>query len=404
MQPDHLSCCHEAFCLTNASPKAKIEIMGNMTNKSKLKRDRKNVKQDVSNPGLRLFPELKSSSIESRSPTPDDPALRRFIPAPDVEVSKEFAKLRILDWREKRPARIKEIKPFADSIICGDSESVLKTLPSDCIDSIVTSPPYWNVIDYGFEGQIGECDYDEYLMQLLGVWKECERILAPNGKLCINTPIMPISKKVIPNQHTRHLKNLNNDIESVILDNLTLNRFSLYIWQKQTTEKMFGSYPYPPNLYEQNTIEFINVFVKNGKPKALDKKIKECSRLNEKQWMNLTRQIWSLYPEDVKRVSHPAPFPESMPNRIIAMYTFASAPEFDPPFPGDIVLDPFNGTGATCVAAKKLGRRYIGIDLSPHFCISAQKRLNHAIPDGRVFLLPDKNGEPANGQFQKAMF
>jgi DNA modification methylase len=330
--------------------------------------------------------------------------LRRFIPAPDVEVSKEFAKLGILDWREKQPAHLENIDDIADSTICGDSESVLKAMPSDSVDCIVTSPPYWNVIDYGFKGQIGECDYDEYLMQLLGVWRECERILTPNGKLCINTPIMPISKKVIPNQHTRHLKNLNNDIESVILDHLTLNRFSLYIWQKQTTEKMFGSYPYPPNLYEQNTIEFINVFVKNGKPKALDKKIKERSRLNEKQWMNLTRQIWSLYPEDVKRVSHPAPFPETMPNRLIAMYTFAAAAELDPPFAGDIVLDPFNGTGATCVAAKKLGRRYVGVDLSPHFCISAQKRLNHAIPDGHVFLLPDKNGEPANSQFQKAMF
>ena len=98
--------------------------------------------------------------------------------------------------------------------------------------------------------------------ELLEVWRECERVLLPNGKLCINTPILPIPKAVMPDQHTRHLKNLNNDIEATILTQLSLERFSLYIWQKQTTEKMFGSYPHPPNIFEQNTVEFINVLVK----------------------------------------------------------------------------------------------------------------------------------------------
>jgi DNA modification methylase len=233
-------------------------------------------------------------------------------------------------------------------------------------------------------------------MQLLSVWKECERVLCPNGKLCINTPIMPISKKVIPDQHTRHIKNINNDIESVILDHLRLERYSLYIWQKQTTEKMFGSYPYPPNIYEQNTIEFVNVLIKPGPPKKLPMKIKEKSRLTEKEWMNLTQQIWRLYPEDVKRANHPAPFPESLPNRLIAMYAFAADLEDKIPFRGDIVLDPFAGTGATCVAAKKLGRRFIGIDLSPDFCISAAERIERTRYDGRIFVIQnDKNAETA---------
>jgi modification methylase len=106
---------------------------------------------------------------------------------------------------------------------------------------------------------------------------------------------------------------------------------------------------------------------------VIPKPVKEASRLTEKQWMDLTRQVWTLYPEDVKRARHPAPFPESLPNRLIAMYTFAAVPAAS--FPGDLVLDPFCGSGATCAAAKRAGRRFIGIDLSPHFCLMARERL-----------------------------
>jgi DNA modification methylase len=121
--------------------------------------------------------------------------------------------------------------------------------------------------------------------------------------------------------------------------------------------------------------------------------VKEASRLSESQWLNLTRQVWQIYPEDVRRVSHPAPFPEALANRLTAMYTFAAAAAGGTDFPGDIVLDPLSGTGATCVAAKKLGRRYTGIDLSPHFCVAAAQRLSRARRDDRVFLC--RRGRPS---------
>jgi modification methylase len=364
--------------------------MASPAKKSKLKRDRKSVA--VARDGL--FAEALSERIENRSPTSEDPVLRRFIPGPNVDEASDLRRLGVIDWRTDRPAvAVPDINTYANRIICDDSESALKRLPSDSVHCIITSPPYWNVIDYGFEGQLGFCSYEDYLGQLLGVWRQCERILVPNGKLCINAPIMPISKAVMPDQHTRHVKNISNDIEASILRGLTLQRFSLYIWQKQTTEKMFGSYPYPPNIYEQNTIEFINVFVKPGKPEKVPKEAKETSLLSETEWMNLTRQIWALYPEDVKRAHHPAPFPESMPNRLLAMYTFAEGHNGGEAFAGNIVLDPFNGTGATCVAAKKLGRRYIGIDLSPHFCLMAQKRLDRTLPDPRIWMISDKKIE-----------
>jgi DNA modification methylase len=231
-------------------------------------------------------------------------------------------------------------------------------------------------VDYGVEGQIGQSSYERYLDDLLDVWVEAERVLVPNGKLCINTPIVPVPKKVDNSTHTRVLKNLNNDIEFTILTRgrCSLQRYSLFIWQKQTSVKMFGSYPYPPNLYEDNTIEFINVYVKPGKPRSLPKTVKEGSKLTQEQWLNLTMQIWPIYPEDVSRTGgHPAPFPVKLPQRLTLMYTFAAVPAVG--FPGDVVLDMFAGTGATCLAAKSTGRRFIGIDLNPEYCAFARDRL-----------------------------
>ena len=270
----------------------------------------------------------------------------------------------------------KKADDLVNEIICGDAAETLRRLPDESIHLVVTSPPYWNLADYGVKGQTGQTDYQTYIHDLLEVWIEVERVLIPNGKLCINTPIIPVPKKVYNKSHTRQLKNINNDIEHSILASgkCFLERYSLFIWQKQTSVKMFGSYPFPPNLYEDNTIEFINVYVKPGKPRKLSKEIKEASRLSQEEWLNLTMQVWPIYPENVSRTGgHPAPFPVILPQRLILMYTFKAAPDMG--FPGDIVLDPFNGTGATCLASKQTGRRYIGIDLNPEYCAFSKKRL-----------------------------
>lgn len=276
---------------------------------------------------------------------------------------------------------------FVNKIINDDALDVLSKVPSECAALAVTSPPYWNTVDYGIRGQIGQTSYEQYLADLLPIWKEMERVLIPNGKLAIITPIMPIPKKVINKNHTRHLKNINNDIERSILDNLAgLQRFSLYIWQKQTSVKMFGSYPYPPNIYEDNTIEFINVYVKDGVPLSIPRQAKEASALTQEEWRNLTMQVWPIYPEDVQRAGgHPAPFPVVLPQRLIMMYTFKECPETD--FEGDIVLDMFNGTGATCVAARALGRKWIGVDLHPGYCEIARNRVKYETVDPHCIML-----------------
>ena len=273
-----------------------------------------------------------------------------------------------------QPESAGDAEPVPNSVVCGDARKVLAHIPSESIRLIVTSPPYWDFVDYRVAGQIGQSSYERFLEDLLDVWKECHRVLAPNGKLCINTPILPVEKARTPHLHTRELKNLNNDIERTILDSTPLRRYSLYIWQKQTTEKMFGSYPYPPNIYENNTIEFINVLVKPGRPSRVPRAVKEASRISQADWIDLTRQVWWMYPEDVSRSGdHPAPFPELLPMRLIRLYSFESAP--DAGFAGDVVLDPFGGMGTTAVAAKSLGRRFISIDISPEYTQAALSRV-----------------------------
>lgn len=348
------------------------------TSWNKLKRHRRSV---VDGPEAELCAE--GGSILAVRPTAERPALRRYVPAQHPCLEAELTGSGVLDWRQGAEA-VDDIERVADRVILGDAREVLARLPASSVACVITSPPYWNTVDYGTEGQIGSTSYEVYLSQLLEVWRECERVLIPNGKLCINAPILPIPKVVAPDSHTRHLKNLSNDIEATILGALSLQRFSLYIWQKQTTEKMFGSYPFPPNLFEQNTVEFINVYVKPGKPRVIPRAAKEPSRLTESQWMDLTRQVWQLYPKDVRRRQHPAPFPEALPNRLIAMYTYAACPEHG--LPGDVVLDPFCGTGATCVAARKLGRRFIGVDLEPDFVLATARVVSEARYDGVIAL------------------
>jgi DNA modification methylase len=254
-----------------------------------------------------------------------------------------------------------------NTIYVGHAAKVMSTWPDGCIDCIITSPPYWTAVSYSGGPSILPT-YKEFLADLQTVWSECERVLRPNGKLCIVAPIMPIPQAIIK-QDTRHLKNIAFDIEHGILSQTKLQRYGLFIWRKQTSKQMFGSYPHPGNLLENNTSEFINVYVKPGKPPKFSVERKAANELTNALWVDLIQQIWNMHPSDVKRVhGHPAPFPEKLPARLLQLYTYS----------GEIVCDPFVGTGTTCAVAKSMNRRYIGIDINPQYVKLARQKVADA--------------------------
>ncbi|HKV97636.1 MAG TPA: DNA methyltransferase, partial [Gammaproteobacteria bacterium] len=119
-------------------------------------------------------------------------------------------------------------------LIVGHAATVMADLPPGCIDLIVTSPPYWTAVEYA-GGNNSWTSYEDYLADLQAVWAECARVLRPNGKLCINAPVLPVPQTII-RQQTRHLKNIAFDIDHGLLTNTDLVRYALFVWQKQTSK------------------------------------------------------------------------------------------------------------------------------------------------------------------------
>lgn len=249
-------------------------------------------------------------------------------------------------------------------------------LPDNSVQLIVTSPPYFNIKDYSLDGyqknkkaqkvsgQIGDiADYQKYIDEMVLVWKECERVLKPNGKLIVNTPLMPMLKKNMITHYNRHIFNINNDIEHSILKKTNMFLMDVYLWNRTNPSKklMFGSYPYPRNFYAQNTTEFITVFVKDGIPENnLPAKIKERSKLSQKEWVEFTKQIWNIPipgKGDLAFGEHSAIMPEEIIRRCVRLFTFVE----------DIVLDPFAGSGTTLKVAKELERNFVGYEISKSY-------------------------------------
>lgn len=256
------------------------------------------------------------------------------------------------------------------------SSENMSEIENDSIRLIITSPPYFNVKDYGIDEQIGKSSetYEHYIESMLPVWKECFRILKPNGKLCINTPIMPMEKKIYSTHYNRDILNINNDVEQSILNHTAFYRYGSIIWDKGSTDQlMMGSYPYPPNFYLLNTIEYINIFVKDGQPEKISKEIKDKSKLSKEEWREYISTIWRFAPE--RNRDHPAPFPVELPFRLIKMYSFVD----------DIIIDPFMGSGTTAVAALLTNRKYIGYEINPAYIQLTHNRLQQ-VKQGRLFI------------------
>ncbi len=274
---------------------------------------------------------------------------------------------------------------FIDAVFFKDSRK-MDELPDNSVQLIVTSPPYFNIKDYSLDGrqekktgrkkkgQIGDiADYAKYIDELLIIWKECERVLKPNGKMAVNTPLMPMPKNAFSTHYNRHIFDIDSDIKYSIINNTHLFLLDVYIWNRTNPSKkmMFGSYPYPRNFYAQNTAEFISVYVKDGQPENnIPPEIKEKSKLTQDEWVNFTKQIWSIPipgKGDIAFGKHSALMPEEIVRRCVRLFTFVN----------DVVLDPFAGSGTTLKVAKKEKRHYVGYEISVSYKTVINEKLQN---------------------------
>jgi site-specific DNA-methyltransferase (cytosine-N4-specific) len=256
------------------------------------------------------------------------------------------------------------------------SASNMAELPDNSVQVIITSPPYFNIKDYSKDGHQDDKhskkkkqdmgaykSFDDYINGLVLVWKECERVLKPNGKLCINVPLVPMLKSQMQTHYNRDIFDLQSHIQQSILRNTKLYLMDLYIWNRTNSSKklMFGSYPYPRNFYAQNSCEFITVFVKDGKPEnGVSQNIKDESQLTQEEWVEFTKQIWNIPipgKGDIAFGIHSAIMPEEIVRRLVRLYSFV----------GELILDPFTGSGTTLKVAKEHNRHYVGYEIYDHY-------------------------------------
>jgi len=254
-------------------------------------------------------------------------------------------------------------------IVIGDSRE-LTEIEDESVHLVVTSPPYWQLKDYEDKGQIGFNDtYEEYINNLNLVWSECNRVLIPGCRLCINIgdqfarSVYYGRYKVIPIR-TEIIK---------FCETIGFDYMGAIIWQKVTTcnttggASIMGSFPYPRNGILKIDYEFILLFKKLGKARRVSKKTKEKSRMTTEQWNEFFSGHWNFPGE--KQNKHLAAFPEELPGRLIRMFSFV----------GDTVLDPFLGSGTTSLAAKNLGRNSVGYEVNPEFLSYIEEKIgiNH---------------------------
>nr|KXH71695.1 MAG: hypothetical protein AM325_02335 [Candidatus Thorarchaeota archaeon SMTZ1-45] len=245
-------------------------------------------------------------------------------------------------------------------VVIGDS-TCMNEVQDASVHLVVTSPPYWNLKDYGDERGIGQksTSYKEYFESICDVFRECVKKLVPDGKLIIN--IMPILLTGKKTKFSRRVtKTVLPDLEEFMNSLGNMYFHSLYIWDKRKSVRFssWGSYPYPPNLLSTYPYEWIVVFSKSGRRPPIDKEIKEASSITHSEFTDwVQNSIWEFQTASAKQESHPAPFPEELPRRCIRLYSFI----------GDTVLDPFAGSGTTLKVARELGRNSIGYEINPAY-------------------------------------
>jgi site-specific DNA-methyltransferase (adenine-specific) len=246
---------------------------------------------------------------------------------------------------------------WADRIHCGSSEA-MTAVPDQAVGLAFTSPPY----------NVGK-EYDEnidlvdYLALIRTVGREVYRVLRPGGRYVIN--IANLGRKPYLPLHAFFYQ-LHLELGFLPMGEI--------IWQKgrgATNSCAWGSWQSAKAPRLRDLHEYLLVFAKEN----FSRPDKGESDIRRDEFMAATLSIWEIPPESARRVGHPAPFPLELASRVIKLYSYVD----------DVVLDPFLGSGTTCVAARQLRRHYVGYDLSPAYCELAEKRLAEVtVPDQQL--------------------
>jgi site-specific DNA-methyltransferase (adenine-specific) len=261
----------------------------------------------------------------------------------------------------------------------GDARD-LSWIPDGSVHLVVTSPPYWTLKKYEEnKRQLGEiADYNAFLDELDKVWRECARVLAPGGRICC-----VVGDVCIPRKQGRHrVMPLHADImvraRSVGLDALTpIMWFKIANGVTEAKGNGAGFYgkPYQPGAIIKNDAEYILFLRKGGEYRSPSPTQKALSMLSKEEMKSWLRSAWFDIKGESTRRGHPAPYPQTLAERLIKLFSFA----------GDTVLDPFVGTGTTDLAAIETGRNSIGNEIEPAYLRIAEQRLQLATAMPRMF-------------------
>jgi site-specific DNA-methyltransferase (adenine-specific) len=245
-------------------------------------------------------------------------------------------------------------EPITHTIYESSSEE-MDELEDESVHLVATSPPYWDIKDYGTDAQIGYNDsLQEYINRLREVWMECERVLHPGCRMVINSGDQYHSGT---DGKPYHITPLNAKIVNSVIESTDMIFLGNIIWQKiSNTEtsggaSVMGSYGRPRNGYVSYDYEYISIFKKPGKDPAVPEEIKEENAIDKEEWKRLFSGHWNFTGK--RQEKHPAPFPEELPRRLLRMFTFS----------GDTVLDPFVGSGTTTKVADDMNRSSVGYEI-----------------------------------------
>lgn len=305
--------------------------------------------------------------------------LQRFIPNEVGSITNHQTDLPRIARDTRLTARIdaalRDI-PTAHHLYCGDSRA-LHFLEPDSVHLVVTSPPYWTLKEYrDSAGQLGHIKgYEEFLGELDKVWHHCYRALVPGGRLIIVVGDVCLSRRKNGGRHTvvplhasiqEHCRVLGFDNLAPIIWHKIANA----VYEVDNGGGGFLGKPYEPNAVIKNDIEFILMQRKPGgyrSPSLATRILSVISAENHREWF---QQIWAgLTGASTKE--HPAPYPSELAERLIRMFSFV----------GDTVLDPFGGTGTTTLAASRLGRNSISVEVDPQYFKMLQRRLENSAAD-----------------------